>query len=100
MHILSNRPNRSSKVRQILKELGDIAFNSRHTCKQEDIQRNQRVAEKYGIDLINKWDELRLLSLHRLVEIVHLWVGLHRDVYLYAFEVSKLPDRVLHAYRV
>ena len=69
--------------------LGHIAFNSRHTCKQEDIQRNQRVAEKYGIDLINKWDELRLLSLHRLVDIVHLWVGLHRDVYLYAYEVSK-----------
>ena len=71
------------------KRLGDKAFNSRHTCKQEDIQRNQRVAEKYGIDLINKWDELRLLSLHRLVDIVHLWVGLHRDVYLYAYEISK-----------
>ena len=71
------------------KRLGPIAFNSRHTCKQEDIQHLQRVAEKYGIDLINKWDEMRLLSLHRLVEIVHLWVGLHRDVYLLAFEVSK-----------
>jgi hypothetical protein len=71
------------------KRLGHIAFNSRHTCKQEDIQRNQRVAVKYGMDLINKWDEVRLLSLHRLVEIVHLWVGRHRDVYLYAFEVSE-----------
>jgi hypothetical protein len=71
------------------KRLGHIAFNSSHTCKQEDIQRLQRVAAKYGIDLINKWDELRLLSLHRLVDIVHLWVGLHRDVYLSAFEVSK-----------
>ena len=44
---------------------------------------------KHGIDLINKWDELRSLSLHRLVDIVHLWVGLHRDVYLYAYEISK-----------
>ena len=70
------------------KRLGDMAFNSRHTCKQEHIQNNQHVAEKYGIDLINKWDELRLLSLHRLVVIVHLWVGLHKDVYLYALEVS------------
>jgi hypothetical protein len=71
------------------KRLGHIAFNSRHICKHEDIQRLQRVVAKYGIDLINKWDELRLLSLHHLVDIVHLWVGLHRDVYLSAFEVSK-----------
>lgn len=70
-----------------LKRVGFVAFNSSHTCNQEDIQRMQRVAEKY--EIIDKWDELRLLSLHRLVDIVHLWVGLHRDVYLSAFEVSK-----------
>ena len=67
--------------------VGPVAFNSRHTRKQEDIQRIQSVAEQY--DIIDKWDELRLLSLHRLVEIVHLWVGPHRDVYLTSFEVSK-----------
>jgi hypothetical protein len=88
MHICLTGPIDPVRLSDFIR-LGDIAFNSRHTCKQEHIQSNQRVAEKYGIDLINKWDELRLLSLHRLVDIVHLWVGLHRDVYLYALEVSK-----------
>jgi hypothetical protein len=71
------------------KNLGHIAFNSRHTCKQEDIEHKQDVAKKCTLDFITKWDSLRLVSLRGLVDIVHQWVGLHRDVYLCAFEISK-----------
>ena len=70
------------------KRLGDIAFNSRHTCKQEHIQNNQHVAEKYGIDLINKWDELAITITPSSCSNCSSMVGLHKDVYLYALEVS------------
>jgi hypothetical protein len=67
--------------------LGPLAFEDRHTCKQEDLENRKRRAEKkIYIDVIKTWDELRKLSIQYLADIVHQMVGLHSPIPLLAFE--------------
>ena len=67
--------------------LGPLAFEHRHACKQEDLENRKRRAEKkIHIDVIKTWDELRKRSIQCLADIVHQMVGLHNPIPLLAFE--------------
>jgi hypothetical protein len=71
--------------------LGPLAFEPRHTCKQEDLENIKRRAEKkIYLDVVTTWDELRKLSIQYLADIVHQMVGLHSSIPLCAFEKTQL----------
>jgi hypothetical protein len=71
--------------------LGPLAFEPRHTCKQEDLENIKRRAEKkIYLDVVTTWDELRKLSIQYLADIVHQMVGLHSSIPLCALEKTHL----------
>jgi hypothetical protein len=81
------------------RRLGFAVFKPGHICKQEDLEIRKRRAEKeLYVDVIKKWDGLRLLSIRYLANIVHQWVGPNKDIHMKVIEESD-PDCRFFAYQ-
>ena len=77
------------------RRLGFAVFKPGHICKQEDLEiRKRRAEKKLYVDVIKKWDELRLLSIRYLANIVHQWVGPNKDIHMKVIEERDLKSQI------
>jgi hypothetical protein len=69
------------------RRFGPSVFNQSHSCDKEALENRKRCTEKgLCIDIITKWNDLRILSIQHLAYVVHQWFGPGKDPYLYAAE--------------